>query len=179
MARYTQCDVPESPIVIISTNGPSVLSTSLVPDSSQLLRTPVIDCSDDMLVAQIASNRDVADVRQLLTKNTNARCLVQFSSGSGVSIMTLRDDGFVWNQEIFLPRHSGEYASVARRNPFLRRMHNSPRYSTVSSTDSSTDSSDSSSSRQSSEQSDPEEDEETDEGELMMIDVVSVHEIRL
>ncbi|KAJ2065579.1 hypothetical protein GGI17_000123 [Coemansia sp. S146] len=174
MARYTQCDVPESPIVIISTNGPSVLSTSLVPDSSQLLRTPVIDCSDDMLVAQIASNRDVADVRQLLTKNANARCLVQFSSGSGVSIMTLRDDGFVWNQEIFLPRHSGEYASVARRNPFLRRMHNSPRYSTASSTDSSD-----SSSHQSSEQSDPEENEETDEGELMMIDIVSVHEIRL
>ncbi|KAJ1900502.1 hypothetical protein GGI08_005659 [Coemansia sp. S2] len=172
MARYTPCDVPESPIVIISTNGPSVLSTSLAPDSSQLLRTPVMDISDDVLVAHISSNRDVADVRQLLTKNANARCLVQFSSGSGVSIMTLRDDGFVWNQEIFLSRHSGEYASVARRNPFLRRMHNSPRHSSAGSTDNS----DSSSFHQSS---DPEEDEETDEGELMMIDVVSVHEIRL
>ncbi|KAJ2822226.1 hypothetical protein FBU31_004655, partial [Coemansia sp. 'formosensis'] len=164
MARYTQCDVPESPLIIISTDGPSVLSKSLVPDSSQLLRSPVIASSDDMLVAQISSNKDVADVRQLLTKNTNARCLVQFRSGSGVSIMTLRDDGFVWNQEKFLPRHSGQYANVARRNPFLRRMHNLPRPSSASRSDSSL-------SHHSSEQSSHEDDDDSEEGELMMVDI--------
>ncbi|KAJ2489482.1 hypothetical protein IWW37_003945 [Coemansia sp. RSA 2050] len=176
MVHSTQRGVPDSPIVIISTNGPSILSTSLVPDSSQLVWVPVTASSDDMLVAQVSSSRDVADVRQLLTKNIDARCLVQFSTGSGVSIMTLRDDGFVWNQEIFLSRNSCEYASVARRNPFLRRMHNSPRYSSASSSGSRDSSSSSSSSRHSSEQSDHEDD---DEGELMMVDTVTVHEIHI
>ncbi|KAJ1668998.1 hypothetical protein GGF38_002594 [Coemansia sp. RSA 25] len=174
--HHTQCDVPESPIVIISTSGPSVLSASLVPDSSRLLRTPVVASSDNMLIAQIASNRDVADVRQLLTKNVHARCLVQFNSGSGVCIMTLRDDGFVWNQEIFLPRHSGQYSSVAKRNPFLRRMYNSPRYSSDSSK----------SSLESHKQGDTndcdddyEDDANDDEGDFMLLDNVSVHEIRI
>ncbi|KAJ2345414.1 hypothetical protein GGF43_005225, partial [Coemansia sp. RSA 2618] len=34
-------------------------------------------------------------------------------------IMTLCQDGFVWNQEAFLDRRSGQFDSVARHNPFM------------------------------------------------------------
>ncbi|KAJ2747867.1 hypothetical protein GGI20_000162 [Coemansia sp. BCRC 34301] len=168
-------DVSESPLVIISTNGPSVLSSSLVPDPSQLLRTPVVASCDSMLVAQISSDRDVADVRQLLAKNIHARCLVQFSSGSSVCIMTLRDDGFVWNQDVFLSRHAGQYTSVAKRNPFLSRMYNSPHYSSDSS---SLEQNVANSNDDSYERYDNDNDGGS-EGDFMLLDNVAVHEIRI
>ncbi|KAJ2000554.1 hypothetical protein GGI04_004100 [Coemansia thaxteri] len=153
---------PDLPIAIISATGPSVISTSLVPPSSKLLRTTVMD-KDNLLLAEVSSNKDVTAVRQLLAANAEARCLVEFHSGNNICIMTLREDGFVWNQESFIRRHSGLYDGVARRNPFLRRMHNSPRYTSDSSQAASDDHDD---------------DNDNDAGELMQIETVSVHEIR-
>ncbi|KAJ1947418.1 hypothetical protein FBU59_001877, partial [Linderina macrospora] len=164
-------------IAIISTRGPSVVSSSLLAPQSRLRRTSLParnpcaglysdgpdsdmddmggqssagkDMSSSLLVTYINSGRDITSVRDGLIKNPDARCLVEFYSDGGRQpcIMTLREDGFVWNQEIFLNRWSSQYESVARRNPFMQKMSNSAA------------------------------DESLDDGELMAIDNINVHEI--
>ncbi|KAJ1952382.1 hypothetical protein EC988_003587 [Linderina pennispora] len=166
-------------IAIISTRGPSVVSSSLLAPQSRLRRAslparnpcaglysdgPESDMDDigarsgqsgadsdlsSLLVTYISGGRDITSVRDGLIKNPEARCLVEFYSDSGRQpcIMTLREDGFVWNQEIFLNRWSSQYESVARRNPFMQKMSNSIA------------------------------EESLGDGELMAIDNINVHEI--
>ncbi|KAJ2780735.1 hypothetical protein H4R18_003286 [Coemansia javaensis] len=76
-----------------------------------------------LLVADIRCARAVEDVRRALEATPGARCLVEFAGdGQSPCIMTLYEDGFVWNQEAFLDRRSGCFDSVARRNPFMRSI---------------------------------------------------------
>ncbi|KAJ1779571.1 hypothetical protein GGF48_000590 [Coemansia sp. RSA 921] len=79
-----------------------------------------------LLVADIASRSDLAEMRQALELNPDARCSVEFSGDyQHPCIMTLCQDGFVWNQEAFLDRRSGQFESVARRNPFMHSVNSS------------------------------------------------------
>ncbi|KAJ2121169.1 hypothetical protein IW147_004471 [Coemansia sp. RSA 720] len=79
-----------------------------------------------LLVADITTSSDLAEMRQALELNPDARCLVEFSGDyQHPSIMTLCQDGFVWNQEAFLDRRSGQFESVARRNPFMHSVSGS------------------------------------------------------
>ncbi|KAI9479359.1 hypothetical protein LPJ78_000708 [Coemansia sp. RSA 989] len=71
-----------------------------------------------LLVADIASG-DLAEVREALQSNLDARCLVEFCGDQHPCLMTLCQDGFVWNQEAFIDRQSRQFEQVARRNPFM------------------------------------------------------------
>ncbi|KAJ1836028.1 hypothetical protein LPJ63_000656 [Coemansia sp. RSA 2711] len=74
-----------------------------------------------LLVADIASSHDVSEVRQALERNPDAHCLVEISGDCHhPCLMTLSQDGFVWNMEAFVDRRSGQFESVARRNPFMQ-----------------------------------------------------------
>ncbi|KAJ2453991.1 hypothetical protein EV183_001831 [Coemansia sp. RSA 2336] len=79
-----------------------------------------------LLVADIASG-DLADVRDALQANLDARCLVEFHGDQHPCLMTLCQDGFVWNQEAFIDRQSGQFEQVARRNPFMHIARGSDR----------------------------------------------------
>ncbi|KAJ2768227.1 hypothetical protein IWQ56_003024, partial [Coemansia nantahalensis] len=73
-----------------------------------------------LLVANTAGGRHKEDVRRALETHPEARCLVEFCGDSQQPcIMTLYEDGFVWNQEAFLDRRSRQFESVARQNPFM------------------------------------------------------------
>ncbi|KAJ2700046.1 hypothetical protein H4R19_005494 [Coemansia spiralis] len=73
-----------------------------------------------LLVASTAGGRHKEDVRRALETHPEARCLVEFcADGHPPCIMTLYEDGFVWNQEVFLDRRSRDFETVARQNPFM------------------------------------------------------------
>ncbi|KAJ2524128.1 hypothetical protein GGI11_001035 [Coemansia sp. RSA 2049] len=78
--------------------------------------------STDLLVSSIGGGRDAADVRCALVNSPEARCLVEYHSGMGTCITTLRDDGFVWNLSALLDPRSSQYSAVSRRSPFMRRF---------------------------------------------------------
>ncbi|KAJ2556944.1 hypothetical protein EV175_001659 [Coemansia sp. RSA 1933] len=109
--------------------------------------------STDLLVSSIDSGRDAADVRSALVNSPEARCLVEYHSGAGTFITTLRDDGFVWNLSALLDPHSAQFNAVARRSPFMRRFR---RQTDSSHADGTSD----------------------DVGDLFQVDCVTVHEIR-
>ncbi|KAJ1958631.1 hypothetical protein GGI12_004683, partial [Dipsacomyces acuminosporus] len=118
-----------------------------------------------LLVTDISCRRDVISMREGLNSNPEAQCLVEFCIGQVPCIMTLRESGFVWNQEIFVGRWSSQYESVAKHNPFLRRITGQldQQASTLADYE--------------MEEIEGEEEEEYGEGELLPIDNITVHEI--
>ncbi|KAI9503275.1 hypothetical protein GGI25_002796 [Coemansia spiralis] len=117
-----------------------------------------------LLVSSIAEGRDVAEVRQALADSPEARCLVEYHNGYSTCIMTLRDDGFVWNLEAFLDPRSSQYNAVARRSPFMQRI-GKPQ---------SVPAGDSSSSQNSNDGGD---DDRSNGADMLQFDSVTVHEI--
>ncbi|KAJ1735834.1 hypothetical protein LPJ61_000340 [Coemansia biformis] len=90
-----------------------------------------------LLVADIAGGRHKDDVRHALETNPDARCLVEFCADDHQAcIMTLYEDGFVWNQEAFLDRRSQNFEAVARQNPFMRCVRSASRQADGSGSDS-------------------------------------------
>ncbi|KAJ2080112.1 hypothetical protein H4R24_003317 [Coemansia sp. RSA 988] len=127
-----------------------------------------------LLVADIASHRDVQYMRSALAADPNARCLVEFTGdGCHPCIMTLCQDGFIWNQEAFVDRRSAQFGAVARRNPFMRFAHASgdPNGSEISGSSSSNDSESYNS------DSEAESDFSTASSEMVPLYVTTVHEI--
>ncbi|KAJ1902685.1 hypothetical protein LPJ81_003471 [Coemansia sp. IMI 209127] len=109
--------------------------------------------STDLLVSSIDNRRDAADVQCALVNSPEARCLVEYHSGAGTCITTLRDDGFVWNLSALLDPHSAQFSAVARHSPFMRRFRRPEAAQTN-------------------------DDISDDVGDLLQVDCVTVHEIR-
>ncbi|PIA17842.1 hypothetical protein COEREDRAFT_85729 [Coemansia reversa NRRL 1564] len=135
-----------------------------------------------LLVADIASHRDVQCMRLALAADPNAHCLVEFTSdGCYPCIMTLCQDGFIWNQEAFLDRRSSQFGAVARRNPFMRFAHSSGNLSSSEGSDgisgSDTESCSDSDSESPSSDSEPESSFNTSSSEMVPLYVTTVHEI--
>ncbi|KAJ2615513.1 hypothetical protein H4S08_001196 [Coemansia sp. RSA 1365] len=135
-----------------------------------------------LLVADIASHRDVQCMRLALAADPNAHCLVEFTSdGCHPCIMTLCQDGFIWNQEAFIDRRSGQFGAVARRNPFMRFAHSSGNLSNSEGSDKSSgsdaESYSGSDSESPSRDSESESNISTSSSEMVPLYVTTVHEI--